>query len=125
MASGLVRRANRPNTWLHRPACGREESPCQLGAVRTWPAALSAALTGRTHGCTDQPAGVKKVLANSEPSTHAGVKKVLANSEPSTHGTGLSHASDQGADHHQRRRDQRRLHARARRRTAQTLGPAD
>jgi hypothetical protein len=25
---------------------------------------------GRTHGCTDQPAGVKKVLANSEPSTH-------------------------------------------------------
>jgi hypothetical protein len=25
---------------------------------------------GRTHGCTDQLAGVKKVLANSEPSTH-------------------------------------------------------
>jgi hypothetical protein len=35
MASGPVCRANRPNTWLHRPACG-----------------------------------VKKVLANSEPSTH-------------------------------------------------------
>src|SRR4029078_7417990 len=31
---------------------------------------LSAALTGRTHGCTDQPAKVKKALANSEPSTH-------------------------------------------------------
>jgi hypothetical protein len=29
-----------------------------------------AALTGRTHGCTDQPANVKKTLANSEPSTH-------------------------------------------------------
>src|SRR5262249_35874056 len=42
MASGLVCRANRPNTWLHRPACKREEKPCQLGAV----------------------------LANSEPSTH-------------------------------------------------------
>jgi hypothetical protein len=31
---------------------------------------LCAALTGRTHGCTDQPASVKKTLANSEPSTH-------------------------------------------------------
>ena len=30
----------------------------------------AAALTGRTHGCTDQPADVKKSLANSEPSTH-------------------------------------------------------
>jgi hypothetical protein len=29
-----------------------------------------AALTGRTHGCTDQPANVKKSLANPEPSTH-------------------------------------------------------
>src|SRR5262245_4610957 len=31
---------------------------------------LCAALTGRTHGCTDQPANMKKTLANSEPSTH-------------------------------------------------------
>src|SRR2546422_11670305 len=29
-------RANRPNTWLHRPAYKREENPCQLGAVHTW-----------------------------------------------------------------------------------------
>ena len=36
MASGPVCRANRPNTWLHRPACKREENPCQLGAVHTW-----------------------------------------------------------------------------------------
>src|SRR5262249_6817507 len=36
MASGLVCRANRPNTLLHRPACKREEKPCQLGAVHTW-----------------------------------------------------------------------------------------
>jgi len=36
MASGHVNRTKRPNTWLHRPACGREESPCQLGAVHTW-----------------------------------------------------------------------------------------
>jgi len=31
---------------------------------------LCAALTGRTHGCTDQPSSVKKTLDNSEPSTH-------------------------------------------------------
>jgi len=36
MASGHVNRTNRPNTWLHRPACKREERPCQLGAVHTW-----------------------------------------------------------------------------------------
>jgi hypothetical protein len=36
MASGFVCRANRPNTWPHRQACKREESPCQLGAVHTW-----------------------------------------------------------------------------------------
>ena len=29
-------RTNRPNTWLHRPATRREDSPCQLGAVHTW-----------------------------------------------------------------------------------------
>jgi hypothetical protein len=33
MASGHVNRANRPNTWLHRPRLRREDSPCQLGAV--------------------------------------------------------------------------------------------
>ena len=37
MASGHVNRINRPNTWLHRPSCNREDSPCQLGAVHTWP----------------------------------------------------------------------------------------
>ncbi len=36
MASGPVCRTNRPNTWLHRPICKREESSCQLGAVHTW-----------------------------------------------------------------------------------------
>jgi hypothetical protein len=35
MASGHVNRTNRPNTWLHRPATRREDSPCQLGAVHT------------------------------------------------------------------------------------------
>jgi hypothetical protein len=38
---------------------------------------LCAALTGRTHGRTDQPANVKKTLANSEPSTH-GTKRHFA-----------------------------------------------
>jgi hypothetical protein len=36
MASGHVYRANRPNTWLHRPSLRREVFPCQLGAVHTW-----------------------------------------------------------------------------------------
>jgi hypothetical protein len=36
MASGHVNRADRPNTWLHRPSLRREVFPCQLGAVHTW-----------------------------------------------------------------------------------------
>jgi hypothetical protein len=36
MASGHVNRANRPNTWLHRPATRREDFSCQSGAVHTW-----------------------------------------------------------------------------------------
>jgi len=39
MASGHVNRTQRPNTWLHRPSLRRENSPCQLGAVHTWPLA--------------------------------------------------------------------------------------
>jgi hypothetical protein len=37
MASGHVNRTKRPNTWLHRPNLRREDSPCQPGAVHTWP----------------------------------------------------------------------------------------
>jgi hypothetical protein len=36
MASGHANRANRPNTWLHRPATRREVLTCQLAAVHTW-----------------------------------------------------------------------------------------
>jgi hypothetical protein len=36
MASGHANRANRPNTWLHRPATRREVFTCQPGAVHTW-----------------------------------------------------------------------------------------
>jgi hypothetical protein len=39
MASGHVNRIKRPNTWLHRPNLRREDSPCQPGAVHTWPIA--------------------------------------------------------------------------------------
>jgi hypothetical protein len=39
MASGHVNRINRPNTWLHRPNLRRKDSPCQPGAVHTWPEA--------------------------------------------------------------------------------------
>ena len=41
MASGHVNRTQRPNTWLHRPSLRREDSPCQLGAVHTWPIPLN------------------------------------------------------------------------------------
>ena len=37
MASGHVNRANRPNTWPLRPTPQSEDSPCQPGAVHTWP----------------------------------------------------------------------------------------
>src|SRR5262249_41690717 len=37
MASGHEYRANRPNTWLHRPMLQSEDSSCQPGAVHTWP----------------------------------------------------------------------------------------
>jgi hypothetical protein len=36
MASGHANRAQRPNTWPHRPATRREDFPCQPGAVHTW-----------------------------------------------------------------------------------------
>jgi hypothetical protein len=36
MASGHANRANRPNTWLHRPATRRDVLTCQPGAVHTW-----------------------------------------------------------------------------------------
>ena len=36
MASGHANRANRPNTWLHRPATQHEVLTCQPGAVHTW-----------------------------------------------------------------------------------------
>jgi hypothetical protein len=38
MASGLVCRTNRANTWLHlhHQRCKREKSPCEHGAIHTW-----------------------------------------------------------------------------------------
>ena len=55
MASGHVSRTNRPNTWQHRPATQREDSPCQLGAVHTWHIASfrCAAEFGRYWGIAD------------------------------------------------------------------------
>jgi hypothetical protein len=48
MASGHVNRTQRPNTWLRRPTLRREDSPCQLGAVHTWP--FSTVVAGRCFG---------------------------------------------------------------------------
>jgi hypothetical protein len=55
MASGHVNRANRPNTWLLRPTPQSEDSPCQPGAVHTWPIASShsAAEFSRYRGIAD------------------------------------------------------------------------
>ena len=36
MASGHVNRTQRPHTWLLRPDCDVQKSPCQRGAVHTW-----------------------------------------------------------------------------------------
>jgi len=36
MASCHVNRTHRPNTWPHRPAARRGDSPCQPAAVDTW-----------------------------------------------------------------------------------------
>src|SRR5713101_2846526 len=55
MASGHANRANRPNTWLHRPSLRREDSPCQPGAVHTWHLPDEAVSRGkvRSLGMTD------------------------------------------------------------------------
>ena len=42
MASGHEYRAYRPNTWLLRPMLQSEDSPCQPGAVHTWPKDMTA-----------------------------------------------------------------------------------
>jgi len=53
-----VCRANRPNTWLHRPACKREEKPCQLGAVHTWHKAYMRVVSLNVR-FSNRPFGVK------------------------------------------------------------------
>jgi hypothetical protein len=60
MASGHVNRTQRPNTWLHRPSLRREDSPCQLGAVHTWPKAdvPTVAMNIRFRGQRDRRYGV-------------------------------------------------------------------
>src|SRR5262245_12294798 len=56
MASGHVNRTNRPNTWLHRPSLRREDSPCQPGAVHTWPiATLPQEFMSAMPGKADNP----------------------------------------------------------------------
>ena len=67
MASGHVNRTQRPNTWLHRPSLQRENSPCQLGAVHTWP-------------CADAPGGVQKAkIATAKPAVP--VSRAVADKE--------------------------------------------
>ena len=62
MASGHVYRTQRPNTWLHRPSLRREDSPCQLGAVHTWPLADAPSFRLRVR-FSNRPVGVKRFQA--------------------------------------------------------------
>ena len=66
MASGHANRANRPNTWLHRPATRREVLTCQPGAVHTWHKAdMHAALTNvRFEGNNGHDADVRMSANN-------------------------------------------------------------
>jgi hypothetical protein len=71
MASGHVNRINRPNTWLHRPTLQREDSPCQPGAVHTWPIASFAATqhSSRFRGKADiNPGGSQNRIYEYAPS---------------------------------------------------------
>ena len=67
MASGHVNRTNRPNTWLHRPATRREDSPCQLGAVHTWHIAFESVEKARAW--YDSPAYQELVAVRKKAST--------------------------------------------------------
>ena len=58
MASGHVNRAQRPNTWAAPTnAALVKKSPCQLGAVHTWPLAAAPIdnLRGSFRGIADTP----------------------------------------------------------------------
>ena len=48
MASGHANRANRPNTWLHRPATRRHVLTCQPGAVRIHGQLCLGAMEGKS-----------------------------------------------------------------------------
>ena len=58
---------------------------------------LCAALTGRTHGCTDQACGVRKVLANSEPSTHGTSRRFAATHRLRRYRSHSGHAESVGS----------------------------
>src|SRR5215469_17471930 len=68
MQSRPIRRSGQPTCAGASSNAGFWPGPDPRRAL--WPAVTSTAQIGRTHGCTDQPADVKKSLANSEPSTH-------------------------------------------------------
>jgi hypothetical protein len=59
---GHVNRTQRPNTWLHRPSLRREDSPCQLGAVHTWPETSLSAMQDMSDvgGEADMPASLNR-----------------------------------------------------------------
>src|SRR5215467_16161890 len=68
MQSRPIRRSGQPTCAGASSNAGFWPGPDPRRAL--WPAVTSTAQIGQTHGCTDQPADVKKSLANSEPSTH-------------------------------------------------------
>jgi hypothetical protein len=74
MASGHVNRTQRPNTWLHRPSLRREDSPCQLGAVHTWPitTCCAAVADGHFRGKADSGRSSASLSNNAIKSWNAG-----------------------------------------------------
>src|SRR5262249_17295861 len=91
MASGHVNRTNRPNTWLHRPTCVREQSPCQPGAVHTWHKATypsrrsMSAFGGKSKNIYFEPAADDRSGSASCPSLNGKTARLWRGILPSTH----------------------------------------
>jgi hypothetical protein len=76
MASGHANRANRPNTWLHRPATRPEVFTCQPGAVHTWHEADQIDKWAKSKG--------QRLTLSRHPPPHASNAYGAGNEQPAT-----------------------------------------